>query len=236
MSGTLPAGDGAERDVGRSAPAIPSAVVHELRTPLTAIHGYAQLLKRNPADPVMAERAVDVILRESARLGSLLKQLSEVAEIDAGPLSLSPNRANVVDLARDVVEQVAKDADGHEIVIDGEAVEGHVDPRRLTQILSHLIGNAIKYTPAGGRITIGIERAAEGVHVSVADPGIGVPPDEDGRVYERFYRASNAHEAGARGLGLGLYVTREIARQAGGRVWHEPAERGTVFHVIVPDA
>ena len=234
MDGRLPRDGAADGNV-REAPAIPSAVVHELRTPLTAIHGYAQLLKRNPSDASMAERAVDVILRESARLGSLLKQLSEVAEIDAGPLSVSKNQANVVELARDVAEHVGKNAEGHEIVIEAEAVDGHVDPRRLSQILSHLVDNAVKYTPQGGRITIGIERQAEGIHISVADSGIGVPAEDGRQVYERFYRGSNAQQAGVRGLGLGLYVTREIARQSGGRVWHETAEGGTVFHVVVAE-
>ena len=234
MNGILPREEAAD-DVVREGPVIPSAVVHELRTPLTAIHGYAQLLKRNPADASMAERAVDVILRESARLGGLLKQLSEVAEIDAGPLSVSRNQANLLELTREVVEHVGKDAEAHEIVIEGATVEGHVDPRRLSQILSHLVGNAVKYTPQGGRITISLERQAEGIHVSVADTGIGVPAKDNGRVYERFYRGSNAQQAGARGLGLGLYVTREIARQTGGRVWHESGDGGTVFHVVVPD-
>ena len=240
MDGTLRRGNDAERDVQQSQPAsqaaIPSAVVHELRTPLTAIHGYAQLLKRNPSDAAMAERAVDVILRESSRLGSLLKQLSEVAEIDAGPLNVSSNVANVADLARDVVERVGKGAASHEIVVDGEAVEARVDPRRVGQILGHLVDNAVKYTPEGGRVTIAIERRSRGVYISVADPGIGIPPEDGERVYERFSRGSNAHQAGARGLGLGLYVTREIARQTGGQVWHERADTGgTVFHVFIPD-
>ncbi len=95
-------------------------MVHELRTPLTAIHGYAQLLKRSPADSTMVDRAADVILRESSRLGDLLKQLSEVAEIDSGPLHLASVRANATDVVRDVAEHVGKKGRGHEVVVDGE--------------------------------------------------------------------------------------------------------------------
>ncbi len=252
MHGTLPRDEGAEgtstsTSLGSSegagvtslaSPArIPSSMVHELRTPLTAIHGYAQLLKRSPTDSAMGERAVDVILRETVRLGDLLKQLSEVAEIDSGPLTIAPGRANATDVARDVAEHLGKQGGSHEVVVDGESVEGQFDPRRLAQLLAHLIDNAIKYSPEGGRITVSIERAAGTVHVSVTDPGIGIPVEEAERVYERFARASNVQQANARGLGLGLYVSREIARQAGGRVWHEPATpSGTVFHLTIPDA
>ncbi len=116
-------------------------------------------------------------------------------------------------------------------------VEGHLDARRLAQILSHLIDNAIKYAPDGGRITVGIERVAGAVHISVADPGIGIPPEEEEHVYQRFARASNVQSANARGLGLGLYVAREIATHAGGHVWHERGTPGgTVFHVAIPHA
>jgi signal transduction histidine kinase len=216
---------------------IPSSVVHELRTPLTAIHGYAQLLQRNPSNAAVARRGIEIILRETGRLASLLNQLSEVAELDTGALKLEPTQVDVGHVARDVAEQVGRGADAHELVVEErDGVEGRCDPRRLAQVLSHVVGNAVKYAPEGGRITIEIERQGETTHIAVADPGIGIPSEDDGRVYERYYRGRAAERTGARGLGLGLYVAREVASRCGGRIWHEPAPNGgTIFHVLWPD-
>jgi signal transduction histidine kinase len=229
---------GADTNAGERRPGIPSSVVHELRTPLTAIHGYAQLLKRSSTDAAIAERAVDVILRESARLGSLLNQIYEVAELEAGRVTIQPVKANLSDVARSAAQQIARDVAKHELVVDASGdVECTCDPRRVSQVLTHVLSNAISYSPEGGRVTIGLERQAGEVHITVADPGIGIPPEDADRIYERHYRGQNAQRIGVRGLGLGLYVTREITQRLGGRVWHEPREGGgTIFHLVVPDA
>lgn len=216
---------------------IPSAVVHELRTPLTAIHGYAQLLQRNPSNAPVARRGIEIILRETGRLGSLLNQLSELSELDTGVLKAEPTQVDVGHVARDVAEQLGQGADGHELVVEErDGVEGRCDPRRLTQVLTHVVGNAVKYTPEGGRITIGVERQGQTTHIAIADPGIGIPPEDDGRVYERYYRGRAAERSGTRGLGLGLYLAREVTSRCGGRIWHEPgSDGGTIFHVLWPD-
>lgn len=217
--------------------ALTRAAVHELRTPLTAIHGYAQLLARGLTNQEVARRAVDVILRETTRLSELLNNLSEVAEVDSNALTFVPVELDVVQVARGVVERAVTTADGHELVVVGEGtVVAHADPRRLSQVLSHLISNAIKYTPDAGRISIQIERQDRTVHIAIADPGIGVDPTDDGRIYERFYRGRNAEQLGVRGLGLGLHIVREIVARAGGRVWHESGQNGgTVFHVTLSE-
>ena len=232
------AGDVVRTAATEPRPGIPSSIVHELRTPLTAIHGYAQLLQRSLSNPAMAERAVAVILGETKRLSELLNQLYEVAELDSRPLTPAPTRTKIMELARSAAEQAAPRSDKHELVVVGDPeVECHCDPRRLSQILAHLLSNAICYSPDGGRVTIGVEREPGAVHLTVTDPGIGIPPEEAERVYERYFRGREAQRTGVRGLGLGLYVASEVASRTGARVWHEPGDgRGTVFHVLVPDA
>lgn len=221
----------------REVAGIPRAAVHELRTPLTAIHGYAQLLRRGVSDPTVEDRALDVILRETTRLAQWLGHLSEVAELDSAPFDIDPVEADLVKLARGVAEN-ARGHDGkHDLrVADDASLVARADPRRVAQILTHLLSNALDYTPEGGQVTIRVQRESGGVHIAVSDTGIGVNSEESERVYDRFYRGRDAERNRARGLGLGLYIVREIAQRSGGRVWHEASEGGgTTFHVTLPE-
>jgi signal transduction histidine kinase len=216
---------------------MPRAVVHELRTPLTAIHGYAQLLQRGLSDPAVSQRAVDVILRETTRLSGLLSALSEVAELDSGAFPFDPVDVDMVPVVRGAAERARARADARDLVVAGAgSLAARSDPRRVSQILAHLLTNAISYTPEGGRVVIGVEREPGAIHITVSDNGMGVNAADGDRIYERYYRSRDAERAGVRGLGLGLYVVREIAGRAGGRVWHEPGpDGGTTFHVLLPD-
>ncbi len=217
---------------------IPSLVVHELRTPLTAIHGYTQLIERNPANQAAVMRASGVILQETRRLAELLNHLSEVAELDADLVTHQPVVTDVVGVVRDVVDRARRRSGLHALAVlnDGPVV-GRCDPRRLGQLLSHLVANAICYAPDGGRVPISVGRCHNEVHITVFDPGLGIAPEEHERVYERYFRGQSATRTGVRGLGLGLYLAREVAARCGGRVWHEPGDNGgTVFHLVLPDA
>lgn len=213
------------------------AAVHELRTPLTAIHGYAQLLRRGMSDPALAQRAVDVILRETNRLSLLLGDLSEVAELDSASFYIDPVEADLIAVARAVADK-ARHVDGrHDLrVEDDTSLVARLDPRRVTQVLAHLLSNALGYTPEGGQITIQVKRGPDGVHIAVSDTGMGISSQEAERIYERYFRGRDAERSSTRGLGLGLYIVREIVRRSGGRVWHEPSEGGgTTFHVTLPE-
>jgi len=216
---------------------ISRAAVHELRTPLTAIHGYAQLLRRGLSDPAVAQRALDVILRETTRMSGLLGDLSEVAELDSASFYSDPVEADLIAVARAAADQ-ARGLDGrHDLrVVDGSALVARLDPRRVAQILAHLLSNALGYTPEGGQVTIQVKRGPDGVHIAVSDTGMGTNSQEAERIYDRYYRGRDAERSSARGLGLGLYIVREIVRRSGGRVWHEPGEGGgTTFHVTLPE-
>jgi len=221
-----------EEDTG--AP-VPSSVIHELRTPLTAIHGYAQVLQRSLASDPAKSRATNVLLAESTRLAALLNQLSELAEVDTKAIERAPTQVDVRQTVDGLVQQKAKKAATLAFEIDGTAVV-RCDAHRLTQALSHLLDNAIAYSTEGGAIRILIEAEPDGAHVSIADQGIGVPPEDADRIFQRYRRGTNAKRAGVRGLGIGLYVARKAMLHEGGRIWHTPADgQGTVFHLSVPN-
>ena len=216
---------------------LPSSVVHELRTPLTAIHGYAQLLRRGGSLNGVTERAVDTILRETTRLAAQLKQLSEIAELQSGRFASSASAADVGQLTRAAAELAMQQSDAPKVVVEGEAeVRARCDSHRLTQVLSHVLSNAVAYTPPDGKVRILIEREEGGVHLSIEDGGIGIDEEETERIYEPYYRGARALRSGVRGLGVGLYVARQVARRCGGELRHEPIENGTRFHLTWPDA
>lgn len=225
--------DAEPRPVARATAPLPRMVVHELRTPLTAIHGYAQLLQRGMTNEVLARKAVETILRESGRLSVLLAQLSEVAELDSDAFPINRVEVDLVPLARGAAQRAAQGHPDRAMVVESDrAVLAYTDARRVSQVLSHLVGNAVDYTQAGGHITIRLARHRDGAEITVSDSGIGIVQEDADRVYEPFQRGRNAELMGVRGLGLGLYVVREVVSRMGGRVWHEPnVAGGTAFHV-----
>ena len=216
--------------------AVPSSVIHELRTPLTAIHGYAQVLQRALAEDPAKARATNVLLTESTRLAAMLNQLSELTEVDTKSSERTAIQVDVRHIVDGLIEQRAKKAADHTFDVDGAAVV-RTDARRLAQALSHLLDNAVAYSTEGGTIRVRIEARPDGAHVSIADEGLGVPPEDAKRIFQRYRRGSNAKRAGVRGLGIGLYVARKAIMREGGRIWHTPADgQGTVFHLTVPNS
>ncbi|HEU5326589.1 MAG TPA: PAS domain-containing sensor histidine kinase [Thermomicrobiales bacterium] len=220
-----------------------SIAAHELRTPVTALKGTAQLMQRQQARGVLDEaRLVQYLARlETAadRLAALTSDLLDVSRLRTGqlPLHLAP-----VDLAALVSESVSRARevqDGrHQLtltVADGLAPV-LADAARLEQVLTNLLDNAAKYSPAGGAIAVTVQSAAGGVELSVRDEGIGLPPGSAEIIFEPFGRAPNATEHGLPGLGLGLYICRNIVTRHGGQLWAESAgdQCGTTFRLWLP--
>jgi two-component system phosphate regulon sensor histidine kinase PhoR len=210
-----------------------STVIHELRTPLTAIHGYAQVLDRNPANEALVRRAGRVMLRESKRLSWMFTQLSELAELSQSELPVEPGEVDVTSLATSAVERAARQAPRLVVeVASAEPMRARCDPRRVSQVLWHLLLNAICYTPEGGRVVVDVRREGRAVAVTISDTGLGIADDEADAMYQPFTRGRAAAQMGERGLGLGLYLAAEVARRCGGRVWHEPGvPSGTTTHM-----
>ena len=214
-------------------------VSHELRTPLTSIRGYAELLRDEELTDEQREY-VNVIDRNSARLGGLVEDLLLMTQIQSGGVPLDLSEVILNDLIARSGEAARPFADSKEIKLDIDiepsiATEG--DPGRLGQMLDNLVSNAIKYTPNGGAVSITMTRTGETATIAVRDSGIGIPEEERGQMFGRFFRASNARGSGIDGTGLGLAITRGIVEAHGGTIGFESVlGAGTTFSITLPHA
>lgn len=218
---------------------------HELRTPLAAVKGYAEMLIKQTARgrgvPLedWQQEAIESIDQAATRLSDLTDDLLDVTRLQAGRLDLRLEPGDLVALVNRVVRRMQATAEHHILKVHAEAdfVVVAMDPHRMEQVLANIIGNAIKYSPNGGDVDITIgEHATEGVaQLDVRDSGIGIPADQQVRLFNRFARADNAAALGIKGTGLGLYICRELVERHGGRIWFDSAENaGTTIHIALP--
>lgn len=229
------------KEVERMKDAILSIAAHELRTPLTTIRLYSEsLATRGPhLDDERRQKYSDAILRQTLHLQEILDNMLDLARLEAGRgLEINAEPIDVMALVDEVVQPFAETADRHTFELDTthikQAVRG--DRLRLAQVFRNIISNAIKYSPDGGPVTVQAEDGDGHVQISVADRGIGIARDQQGRLFEKFYRAKSSSNA-ARGTGLGLAICRVIVEGHGGRIWvnSEPG-KGSTFAVCLPTA
>ncbi len=223
-----------------------ATIAHDLRTPLTTIHGVTQLLARRVArgarlTPEDLQRQLEQIARSTTRMTRLIDDLVDVARLRAGhPLELRRVPTDLVALARQAAAEAQRSTDEHTVVFEAAepAIEGLWDAARLERVLANLLGNAVKYSPAGSevRVTVGREGTPpDGWAVlRVRDQGIGIPAADQPRIFERFYRAANV--AGQiQGTGIGLAGARQIVEQHGGTITVQSQEgAGSTFTVRLP--
>ncbi|MBI5870237.1 MAG: HAMP domain-containing histidine kinase [Actinobacteria bacterium] len=224
-------------------------VSHELKTPLTAIAGHAQALQDGVAtDPEAVTKSLGVIVLETKRLSRLIEDLLSLAKFDARQFALRHDTVVVSDIIESVADALARDAAGRGISLSAdldaipETPEFSVtsDPDRLRQILANLVQNALSHTPSGGRVTISARQVpaqspsvAGHLEIEVADTGRGIAPDDLPHIFDRFYRSGE----GARdaGLGLGLSISRELARALGGEITVASTQgQGSRFALTLP--
>ena len=214
-----------------------SVATHELRTPVAAVSGYAQLAQR----ALEAGRyegvgdAVGSIVRQSRRLAALITQLLDASHVDAGRFEIDRRLTDVSAAAVWAVEAARMgDAGRHEWDVHiGAGIHADVDPDRWEQLVVNLLDNAMKYSETRKTITVSLTEAQNELSLRVADEGIGIPPDRIARIFERFYRAHD--DPSLSGLGLGLYIAREIAERHGGRIQVTSVEaQKTEFTVTLP--
>jgi signal transduction histidine kinase len=231
----------ADRRLERLRDAFVAAVSHELRTPLTSISGFLELLADEEHELGPAGRKyVDVIRRGNARLQGIVEDLLLVAEIEAERLRLRPEPTDLAELATATVEAALPTAaeNGIELLLD---IQGRLpleaDAGRLRQVLDNLVSNALKYTPDGGTVMLSAHNGEGPLRIEVADTGIGIPHDELGQLFSRFYRASTATRRAIPGTGLGLVIARAIVEGHGGTIALESNEgEGTRVTVTLPQA
>lgn len=223
-------------------------VSHELRTPLTSIKGYVEaLLDGGKDDPQSAVQYLEIIRKQSDRLNLLLDDLLQLAQIESGEIAVRQDLVRldaVIERTLTVLKPLAVKK-GHKLNVtlppDLPPILG--DEERLGQVLTNLLDNAVKYTPANGSITVAARRLPRRpgdprqgmVELSVSDTGIGIPESDRPRVFERFYRVDKARSRELGGTGLGLAIVRHITEGHGGRVWVEAnTPTGSRFVVTLP--
>jgi len=221
-----------------------STVSHELRTPLTSIYGFAETLLRQ--DVLFGEAERETFLRyiasESERLTSIVDRLLSVAQLDTGAITVQIAETDVSAVVSEVVRavQVSLGDNGHRFVVSlpDERLAAAADRDKLSQVLSHLLENAVRYSPAGGTVTVGARRADGAVEVRVEDEGIGIPRAEQERIFSKFYRGeASASTVGAGAAGLGLFLAKGLVTAMGGRIRVDSDEgRGATFVVELPAA
>lgn len=218
-----------------------STVSHELRTPMTAIKGYTDLLHAGAVGPIndQQKRFLGIISNNADRLTALINDLLDISRVDAGRVRFEPKPVQIGEIVADVVNALAVQAESKQQTLTYEVVGGLPDVigdrDRLNQVVTNLVGNAVRYTPAGGEIEVRVYSVQGAVRVDVRDSGIGIAPDDLGRIFERFYRADHPLVQEASGTGLGLAISRTFVEMHGGRMWVESEpDHGSTFTFILP--
>ena len=232
-----------ERVLERMRTEFVSTVSHELRTPLAAIYGAAMTLRRSDVsiDDEQRLRLLDIVSGEADRLARTVNDILWASRLDTDSLNVSIQNCDPRALVDQVVtaQEVHLDR-SHRLLVDSPAdvplVAG--DPDKVGRVLINLVDNAVKYSPDGGSVTVRVEGAGSHVRFAVADEGLGIPPTEQRRVFEKFYRLDPNMTRGVGGTGLGLYICRELVRRMDGRIWVESPGlgRGSTFVVELPAA
>jgi signal transduction histidine kinase len=214
-------------------------VSHELRTPLTAILGWTQVLKKRTVDELPAQ-ALEIIERNALKQGRLIEDLLDVSRCLTGHLSIESSAVALGPLIKQAVDSLRQSADAKQQTLGLELEDTELtvigDARRLDQVMSNLVGNAIKYTPEGGRIDVKLERVGPDALITVRDNGIGISPAFLPHIFDYFQRAQRAEAGRDTGLGLGLPIALEIVKLHHGVIEvHSDGEgRGATMRVRLP--
>ena len=215
---------------------------HELRTPLAAVYGAAQTLLRHDfaLDEGGRDRFVSLIADESERLGRIVNEILLASQLDAGRLDLEAEPFDAAELVDRVVEATRAYAPPG-VSVDRNVSDGlplvEADRDKVRQVLVNLVENAIKYSPDGGHVEVGVESNDDHVLFHVRDEGLGIPTEEQSRVFEKFYRVDPQMTRGVGGTGLGLYICNELVSRMGGHIWLESkAGEGSTFLFELPAA
>lgn len=214
-------------------------VSHELRTPIAALRMYTELQSNEDVDQATRREFLERSIEQIGRLEWLSTNLLDLSRIDAGIFPLDMRTGDVRDPVQAVVQALSEDAMARGVSLDSqvpsEPVELRFDRERIVQLMTNLIGNALKFTPRGGGVSVRLEDRDGEVGIMVSDTGPGIPPDELPRIFERFYRGTNTGDARASGSGLGLAIARSIVEMHGGTIdVGSEIGRGTEFRIHLP--
>ena len=221
-----------------------SNVSHELRTPLTAIKGAVDLILRGVAGPLTEKQThyLDRVRSNTQHLAGLINDLLDLSKIESGKIEMKSSRVSLAGLVHEVVETLRPVAAEKVIALEAPISEPSIlvwaDRDKINQVLLNLIGNAIKFTPTQGRITLSASKNGNGsVQVSVSDTGPGIPPDEKEKIFDKFYQIAQVGDVKPKGTGLGLAICKALVELHGGTIWVEPEPSGgSAFCFTLPAA
>jgi PAS domain S-box-containing protein len=230
-----------ERRLERVRSEFVATVSHELRTPLASLHGAALTLREHDDLAGQTQRdLLDMIASQSQRLADLIDEILVTGQLDSGSLRVSSEPFEAEDLVRAVVESArVRVGEGRTIDVDvpPELPKVYGDAGRTRQVLSNLVDNAAKYSPDNSLIQITVDAHDEYVRFAVSDEGLGIPLNEQERIFEKFYRLDPHHRRGVGGSGLGLYICRELVRSMNGQIFVESdLGQGAIFTFELPVA
>jgi signal transduction histidine kinase len=218
-----------------------SVVSHELKTPLHSIKGFVDIILMGKTGP-LNETQLDflgTVRDQTAHLQNLINDLLEFSRLESGQVKLRLTEVSMAEVATAVVDKlklVADQAQVHlvsHVEFDLPSIEA--DRMRIEQVLTNLVDNAIKFTPAAGSVTLHAKDLGDEIQVSVTDTGIGIPAGELERVFDRFYQVDSGSSRPYRGTGLGLTICRHIVEYHRGRIWAESQEgKGSIFQFVLP--
>ncbi len=221
-----------------------SHVSHELRTPLTCIHQFVSILFDGLAGEVSPEQKdhLKTILKSVNQLGAMVRDLLEASRAESGKIRIEPRCVAIGDLIRQAVAMLQPNARekevGLEVGVDTRIPYVYGDPGRILEVLINLVENGIKFTPPGGSVTVQaclVQTDQDFVYVSVADTGCGITPEARALVFERLYQDPNAVDNHRKGLGLGLFIAKELVSLHSGRIWvASEAGNGSTFSFTLP--
>lgn len=229
------------QDVDRLKSEFVSLASHQLRTPLTSISWALDNVRSGHAGVLTKEQKefLDDASHSASNLMALVRDLLNLSRIEARRLTVSPAPTDLVRLANEVISEAGPELSKKSLTLQRsypkEPLVIPLDPVLIRQVIMNFLSNAIKYTPEGGTLRVSISRTELDALLTVLDTGVGIPQDEQGNVFHRFFRASNAHEMTTEGTGLGLYLAKELVELSGGAIGFESVyKKGSVFWFSLP--
>ena len=219
-----------------------SLVSHELRTPLTSIIGFVSFILDGKAGAIndRQRNSLTRVQRQSKRLAALINDLLDISRIESGRIQMEQAPISILDIVTQRIEEIRPQADEKSIQLDMTAPESvpqiFGDEARMGQVFTNLIGNAIKFTPNNGEVSVKVEADGNLLHVEVIDTGPGIPPEERQKIFDKFYQLSDISTRQQGGSGLGLSISKSIVEAHGGKLWIDDGNqgKGSNFQFVLP--
>jgi signal transduction histidine kinase len=225
------------RKLNKSKSDFVSVVSHEFRTPLTGIQGFSEMIRDEDLSTSEMKDFANDINKDAHRLSRMITEMLDLDRMESGRMTQNRERVDVGAIATEAVEHQRPNAIGHQFALELDPALSEIwaDRDRITQVLTNLISNAVKYSPDGGTITVGTARLDDAAHCWVRDEGMGIPAESLEEVFERYSRVETTKTRTIQGTGLGLPIVREICHAHGGRAWAESVlGKGSTFHITLP--